>query len=105
MRALRLVSLAVVLYVGVDVLDPSVPGVFFFDAEHLFVDGVIQGTGHGRPIATAAVTAAGSAPTRSTADRAPEIRTTRDSVPRRPPERPATRTDTRAPSDTDGISA
>jgi hypothetical protein len=30
------------LYIGLDFLDPSVPGVFFLDNEALFMDGLVQ---------------------------------------------------------------
>jgi hypothetical protein len=32
----------VLLYIGLDFCDPSVPGVFFFDSSHLFMDGVVE---------------------------------------------------------------
>lgn len=35
-------ALLVILYVAADFMDPSIPGVFFFDGKELFVDGVIQ---------------------------------------------------------------
>jgi len=34
------------LYVAADFMDPSIPGVFFFDRERLFVDGVVQLKSH-----------------------------------------------------------
>jgi hypothetical protein len=30
------------LYVALDFMDPSIPGVFFFDTQAFFVDGVVQ---------------------------------------------------------------
>jgi hypothetical protein len=39
---MRLAAVAVLAYVGADFLDPSVPGVFFFDSERLFVDSAVQ---------------------------------------------------------------
>jgi hypothetical protein len=33
------------LYIGSDFLDPSVPGVFFLDNEALFMDGLVQAKG------------------------------------------------------------
>jgi hypothetical protein len=35
-------ALLFLLYVTIDFLDPSIPGVFFFDTESFFVDGVVQ---------------------------------------------------------------
>lgn len=35
-------ALLLCLYIAVDFMDPSIPGVFFFDSEVLFVDAVIQ---------------------------------------------------------------
>jgi hypothetical protein len=35
-------ALLFLLYVTIDFLDPSIPGVFFFETESLFVDGVVQ---------------------------------------------------------------
>jgi len=32
----------VVLYLAADFMDPSIPGVFFFDSKELFVDGAVQ---------------------------------------------------------------
>jgi hypothetical protein len=32
----------VLLYISLDFCDPSVPGVFFFDSSHLFMDGVVE---------------------------------------------------------------
>jgi hypothetical protein len=38
----RRLALVLLLYVAADFMDPSIPGVFFFDGGVLFVDGVIQ---------------------------------------------------------------
>jgi hypothetical protein len=38
--------LLLLLYVGVDFFDPSLPGVFFLDNDALFMDGVVQTKGH-----------------------------------------------------------
>jgi len=38
-------TLLLVLYIGVDFVDPSTPGVFFFDNDALFMDGVVQPRG------------------------------------------------------------
>ncbi len=35
-------ALVLFIYIGVDFMDPSIPGVFFFDSDALFVDGVVQ---------------------------------------------------------------
>jgi hypothetical protein len=35
-------ALLLLLYVAIDFTDPSIPGVFFFDTEAFFVDGVVQ---------------------------------------------------------------
>jgi hypothetical protein len=35
-------TLLLLLYITVDFMDPSIPGVFFFDNDALFVDGVVQ---------------------------------------------------------------
>jgi hypothetical protein len=35
-------ALLLLLYVAADFMDPSIPGVFFFDGGVLFVDGVVQ---------------------------------------------------------------
>lgn len=35
-------ALFMLLYVGVDFCDPSIPGVFFFDSSNLFMDGIVQ---------------------------------------------------------------
>jgi hypothetical protein len=37
----RVIALALLTYVIADFSDPSVPGVFFFDSEQLFIDGVV----------------------------------------------------------------
>lgn len=42
MKWSRCLTLLLVLYVGVDFLDPAIPGVFFFDNPALFLDGVVQ---------------------------------------------------------------
>jgi len=34
--------LLLTLYLGVDFMDPSIPGVFFFETEALFMDGVVE---------------------------------------------------------------
>lgn len=39
-------ALLLFLYVAADLMDPAVPGVFFFDSERLFVDGVVQLKSH-----------------------------------------------------------
>lgn len=41
-RLARYWVLLVGLYVAADFMDPSIPGVFFFDSEELFVDGAVQ---------------------------------------------------------------
>jgi hypothetical protein len=35
-------ALLLLLYVAADFMDPSIPGVFFFDGGVLFIDGVVQ---------------------------------------------------------------
>ena len=35
-------ALLLLLYVAIDVMDPSIPGVFFFENETFFVDGAVQ---------------------------------------------------------------
>ena len=42
MRRLRPWALLLVLYMGADFLDPAVPGIFFFDHDKVFVDGVVE---------------------------------------------------------------
>ncbi len=42
LRLQDLLPLLLLLYITADFIDPSVPGVFFFDNDVLFVDGVIQ---------------------------------------------------------------
>lgn len=37
----RVIALAILAYVVADFSDPFVPGVFFFESEQLFVDGVV----------------------------------------------------------------
>ncbi len=37
-------ALLLLVYISLDFLDPSIPGVFFFDAEQLFVDTAIEQT-------------------------------------------------------------
>ena len=39
---MRLVALPLLIYITLDFLDPAIPGVFFFDSDQLFVDGVVQ---------------------------------------------------------------
>ena len=39
---MRLVALPLLIYITLDFLDPALPGVFFFDSDQLFVDGVFQ---------------------------------------------------------------
>ncbi len=34
--------LPLLLYVAIDFMDPAIPGVFFFDTQAFFVDGVVQ---------------------------------------------------------------
>ena len=46
LRPRRLLPLLLLLYITVDFMDPSVPGVFFFDNDALFVDGVVQVKAH-----------------------------------------------------------
>ena len=41
-RLARHWPLLLILYVVADFVDPSIPGVFFFESKQLFVDGVIQ---------------------------------------------------------------
>lgn len=41
-RVARRWTLLLMLYVAADLMDPSIPGVFFFGGKELFVDGVIQ---------------------------------------------------------------
>jgi hypothetical protein len=41
-RPARRWLLLLLLYVAIDFMDPSIPGVFFFDTEFFFVDGVVQ---------------------------------------------------------------
>jgi len=38
--------LLILLYIGADFLDPSLPGVFFLDNQALFVDGAVQAKGY-----------------------------------------------------------
>jgi hypothetical protein len=40
--ASRWFVIAVLLYVSVDVVNPSVPGMFSFEQEHLFIDGAVR---------------------------------------------------------------
>ena len=47
MRAARYWTLLFALYLAADFLDPSIPGVFCFANEALFVDGVVQCKGEG----------------------------------------------------------
>lgn len=42
MRPPRRWTLLLLLYVAIDLMDPSLPGVFFFESESLFVDGAVQ---------------------------------------------------------------
>jgi hypothetical protein len=35
-------TLLLLIYITVDFMDPSIPGVFFFGSDELFVDGAIQ---------------------------------------------------------------
>jgi hypothetical protein len=42
MRRLRPWAFLLVLYMGADFLDPAVPGIFFFDHDQLFLDGVVE---------------------------------------------------------------
>lgn len=42
MRLARGWTLLLFLYIGADFVDPSIPGIFFFDNHSLFVDGVVQ---------------------------------------------------------------
>jgi|SRR5215510_3717949 len=42
MKRSRWGVLFVVLYLALDFCDPSVPGVFFFDSTHLFMDSVVE---------------------------------------------------------------
>jgi hypothetical protein len=44
MERWRWLLVAVVTYFAFDVLNPFVPGIFFFDADQLFVDGVVEAT-------------------------------------------------------------
>jgi hypothetical protein len=39
-------ALLLFLYIAFDFMDPSIPGVFFFDSDELFVDGVVQLKSH-----------------------------------------------------------
>ena len=39
---LRALGLLALLYLAADLMDPSIRGVFFFESEQLFVDGVAQ---------------------------------------------------------------
>ena len=39
---LRVMRLLALLYIAADFMDPSIPGVFFFDADQLFIDGAVQ---------------------------------------------------------------
>jgi hypothetical protein len=38
----RALAIVILLYVGGDLLDPSIRGVFFFDSAHFFMDGAIH---------------------------------------------------------------
>ena len=38
----RLLTLAILLYITADFVDPMIPGVFSFDADQFFVDSVVQ---------------------------------------------------------------
>ena len=38
----RLLAVALLSYVVADLTDPSIPGVFFFDSDQLFLDGVVS---------------------------------------------------------------
>lgn len=38
------------LYIALDVLDPSIPGIFFFDSDELFVDTVVDSKAHPAPV-------------------------------------------------------
>src|SRR5215467_8788230 len=42
MKRCRALAFFVVFYIALDFCDPSVPGVFFFDSSHLFMDGVVE---------------------------------------------------------------
>ncbi len=41
-RPVRLFTLCLLLYITADFMDPLTPGVFFFENDALFVDGVVQ---------------------------------------------------------------
>jgi hypothetical protein len=42
----RVWTLLLMLYIFGDVLDPSVPGIFFFESDQLFIDGVVDHAKH-----------------------------------------------------------
>lgn len=46
LRLSRLLPLLLLLYITADLIDPSVPGVFFFDDDALFVDGIVNLKSH-----------------------------------------------------------
>jgi hypothetical protein len=46
MSVRRLLPLFVLLYITADFIDPAAPGVFFFDNDAFFVDGVVQLKSH-----------------------------------------------------------
>jgi len=100
MTVFRAVAIAVLMHVGADFLDPSVPGVFFFDARDLFVDGAVQSKLEPDPIPTAAGPAHEAITIeRLTGNRPAPRPAASNPVARRAPDRPVARTDTRAPAD------
>jgi hypothetical protein len=82
MRSSRSWTLLLLLYVGLDFLDPSIPGVFFLDNDKLFVDGVAASKS-----ASASTLAPAPSPSPSTrlepsSDRVSSPRMPTDSAPR-----------------------
>jgi hypothetical protein len=55
MRPRRAILIAVVLYLTVDYCDPSLPGVFSFESESLYVDTIKSSSSELRPVVALAV--------------------------------------------------
>ena len=57
MKRWRWWALFLLLYISADFCDPSIPGVFFFDSSHFFMDGIVEA----KALSSAGMTGAPSA--------------------------------------------
>jgi len=87
LRLSRHWALLLFLYIAADFMDPSIPGVFFFDSRVLFVDGVVQLKSHAsRDLAAIEPTAFGRSAGYRVENVAATVRvSTRPSLPRQTP--------------------